>query len=76
MSDEIIVQGSKGIVYALGIRSADMEPDELIRYVYNEAMDDAINWVNEMGKRNPDIQLACIRLEDSMREWLPLRSAD
>ncbi len=67
------VKASKGIVAALNTRSMGMTEDERIRYVYNEAMDDAINWVTEMGKKNPDIRMACYRLVDSMKEWLPLR---
>lgn len=53
-----------------------MAENERIRYVYNAATNDAIKWVNEMGKRNPEIRLACMRLEESMREFLPVRSEE
>lgn len=68
------VESSKKIVEVLNLRTVDMTEDERIRYVYNMATDDAINWVTEMGKKNPEIRMACMRLENSMREWLPLRS--
>jgi len=76
MSEVIdFVKADNGIVDALSVRSLGMTDDERIRYVYNEAIDDATNWVVAMGEKNPDIRLACMRLEDSMLEWLPLRNA-
>jgi len=68
------VESSKKITEVLNLRTADMAEDERIRYVYNMATEDAINWVTEMGKKNPEIRMACYRLVDSMKEWLPLRS--
>ena len=74
MSEKIdFVKAAEGITVALKKRSKDLTEDGRIRYVYNEAIDDATNWVVAMGEKNPDIQLACMRLEVSMREWLPLR---
>ncbi len=70
------VESSKKITEVLNLRTADMAEDERIRYVYNMATEDAINWVTEMGQRNPDIRLACMRLVDSMKEWLPLRKKE
>jgi len=71
------VAGSEKIVRALE-RFADdknLEGDDRIRFVYNNAIEDAINWVVEMGKSNPDIRLACMRLEENMRDYLPLWEA-
>ena len=68
------VESSKKIVEVLNLRTADMAENERIRYVYNMATDDAINWVTEMGEKNSEIRMACYRLVDSMKEWLPLRS--
>ena len=75
--DKVIdfVKAANGIVDALSVRSLGMTHDERIRYVYNEAIDDATNWVVAMGEKNPDILLACMRLENSMLEWLPLRTS-
>ncbi len=64
---------SKRIVAALNVRSMGMEHDERIRFVYNNAIEDAVNFVHAMGLKNSDNQLACMRLEREMKEWLPLR---
>jgi len=70
------VGASKGIVDALNVRSMSMEHDERIRYVYNNAIEDAVDFVRTIGVKNPDVRLACMRLEREMREWLPLRSEE
>ncbi len=73
MSEIDFVETTKKIVAQLNARSMGRNEDERIRYIYNEAINDAINWVAVMGEKNPDIYTACMRLEENMREWLPLR---
>ena len=67
------VKTAEGITAVLKERSKDLTEDERIRYIYNEAMDDAINFMAELGKRNPTLLVTCMALEREMREWLPLR---
>lgn len=68
------VGASKTILAALNVRTMGMTQDERMRHVYNSAINDAINWVQDMGKKNPEVRLAYMRLEESMKEFLPLRS--
>lgn len=71
------VAASKKIVHALErfANNKNLEGDDRIRFIYNNAIEDAISFVRDMGNSNPDIRLACMRLENEMREWLPLREA-
>lgn len=74
MSEDVdFEKAAEGIVDALENRSSDMSNRGRIHYVYNEAMDDAINFVHDLAKSNPQYRLAFISLERDMKHWLVLR---
>lgn len=53
-------------------RSVGMSEQERIRYVYNEGVDDAANFLRDLVKHNPDCAVCLMRAEKSIRETLPL----
>jgi len=66
-------KAANGIILALKERSGGMTELEQIRYVYNEAVDDAANFVKNMAKTNPQHAVAFRSLEAELRHWLTLR---
>ena len=61
------------IVLTLKARSAGMTDLERIRFVYNEAIDDAANFAKNMARTNPQHAVAFRSLEAELRHWLTLR---
>ena len=74
-SDEFI-ETSKMIVTALKSRGKDLGESEYTRYVYNEAIRDAIKFVSDLGNSNPTHRLAYMSLEREMKKLLPLRTEE
>ena len=56
------------IVGVLAQRSVGMSEQERIRYVYNEAVDDAANFLRDLVKHNPDCGLCLMRAYKSVRQ--------
>jgi len=66
-------KAANGIILALKTRSGGMTELEQIRFVYNEAIDDAANFTQNMAKTNPQHAVAFRSLEAELRHWLTLR---
>ena len=66
------VETSKMIVSALRSRGKDLGEDDFTRYVYNEAIKDAIKFVSDLANSNPAHRLAYMSLEREMKKLLPL----
>jgi hypothetical protein len=60
------------IAQVLETQSAAMESRERIRFVYNEAVDDAANFLRDLVAYNPDCAACLLRAAQSLRESLPL----
>lgn len=72
ISLEEFVETSKMIVAALKSRGKDLGEDDYTRYVYNEAIRDAIKFVSDLGNSNPVHRMAYMALEREMKKLLPL----
>lgn len=70
------LDASKNIVAVLKLKITGMEQDARIRFIYNEATDDAINFVDDMAKSNPQHRMAYVALAKELRHWLPLREPE
>ena len=68
------LETSKTIVATLKSRGSDLSEDEYTRYVYNEAINDAIKFVSDLAVSNPTHRLAYMSLEREMKKWLPLKT--
>lgn len=67
-------KATKGIINALIKRSDVFDThEEIIKFVYNNAIDDAANFARDMAKSNPQHTLAFQALEKEIRHWLTLR---
>ena len=71
--DDQFVESSRVIVGALIKATEGMTDVERIILVYNEAIDDAINFTSDLASRNPQHRLPLMALEAKIRHWLPLR---
>jgi hypothetical protein len=69
---ENAVEMAVGIVAAIGKRTHHLSPDQKIWHVYNEAIDDACDFVQTLARRNPEHRLAFESLAVEMRALLPL----
>lgn len=68
-----IVGASREIAARLIEWTDGMEPEAAAARVYNEAIDDAINFVLVLATKNPKHRLAFYALVPEMRKWLPLK---
>jgi hypothetical protein len=67
-------KASEGIIATLKDRSSHLdELDNVIKYIYNEAIDDAANFTRDMANSNPRQRVAYVSLEKELRHWLRLR---
>lgn len=73
ISDERIIEASEKIMNALAVRSMGMEPLDKIQYVYNEAIDDVSNFINDLVKQNPGNSMILRALSRDIRRLLTLR---
>ena len=71
--DVDMVAASAAVVQALLDRGAGKSPEDLVRYVYYEAIDDAANFARDLAPHNP-LQASTLRaVETELRHWLCLR---
>lgn len=64
------------IITVLLAESAGMTEAERVRHIYNEAIDDAANFVRDMAPLNPMFAMCLKASENSIREFLPLLPDD
>lgn len=67
-----IERASKNIINALRKMTEDLEGDDLIRYVYNKAIEDAANFAVDVAPRNPMASSTLYAIANEIREKLPL----
>lgn len=65
-------RASKKIVGALRERTSELEGDDLIRFVYNQAIDDASKYASDLAPRNPMSSSTLYAVAKEIRETLPL----
>ena len=63
----------KRIVAALRASTIGLNRDAQTRYIYNEAVDDAIRFIENLSKSNPQHRMAYTALAKELRHYLPLR---
>jgi len=51
-------------------KTADMTEEKKIAYVYNAAIEDGLNFMDEMSKSNPQHKLAFFSLRQEFKNWL------
>ena len=61
------------IIARLLERSQHMTPKEMVKMVYNEAIDDAANFARDLAPHNPLLALTLRAVERELRYWLVLR---
>lgn len=66
-------KASQKIIRVLRNRSDGKEGEELIRYIYNQAVDDAANFLHDLAPQNPMQSSALLGAEKEVRHWLRLR---
>jgi hypothetical protein len=68
-----LVGGSTQIIEALLLRSREMSSAEVVKMVYNEAIDDAANFARDLAPHNPLQSTTLLAVERELRHWLVLR---
>jgi len=63
----------KKIVEALGASIIGLNRRAQIRFIYNEAIDDTIKFIEDLARSNPQHRMAYDALARELRHWLPLR---
>lgn len=66
-------KASRGIIATLRKQTSTMKLDEVIKHVYNSAIDDAAMFTQDMAKDNPQFTIAYTALERTLLEMLRLR---
>lgn len=66
-------KASRAIIVALRKQTSTLKLDEVIKHVYNSAIDDAAKFTLDMAKDNPQFTIAYRALERTLREMLRLR---
>ncbi|NGX43708.1 MAG: hypothetical protein K940chlam7_02008 [Chlamydiae bacterium] len=66
-------KASEKIIGVLRNRSYDKKGDDLIRYIYNEAIDDAANFIRDLAPKIPPKANTFYLAEKAIRHWLRLR---
>lgn len=75
MSDELTsdqLQSAMKIPEILGERYKDAPRPELIRIIYNEAIDDAANFVRDLAPHNPEERLTLEAAGREIRKWMTI----
>ncbi len=76
VSEDEFIAASKGIVAKLQEWTADLDDDQRTRRIYNEAITDAIEFVQVMATKNPRWTTPFTTLAQEMQTYLPLREVD
>ncbi len=72
VSEDEFIAASKGIVAKLQEWTADLDDDQRTRRIYNEAINDAIEFVEVMATKNPRWKIPFTTLAQEMKTYLPL----
>jgi hypothetical protein len=64
---------SAGIVRVLLERADGKTGEDLVRFVYNEAIDDAASFARNLAPHNPAHAITLVAVEAELRHWLVLR---
>jgi hypothetical protein len=67
------VRSSAGIVRVLLERANGKTGEDLVRFVYNEAIDDAANFAQDLVPHNPMQSSTLLAVGQELRHWLVLR---
>jgi len=67
------LEGAMRIPEVLAIRFANLSGAELVRKVYNEAIEDAANFVRDLAPFNPDKQSTLLAAAGEIRTWLTIQ---
>ncbi|MBW8034850.1 MAG: hypothetical protein FVQ79_04180 [Planctomycetes bacterium] len=74
MEEAEFKEHSVKIIKVLGEQAEIYGQDGLkIKHIYNQAINDAVDFVGEMAKSNPQHRMAYMSLEKEIRHWLVLR---
>jgi hypothetical protein len=66
------IQSAMKIPEVLLVQSDGMDEIERIRFVYNNAIDDAANFASDMADTNPQYHLALKLVSDEIRKWMTI----
>jgi len=66
-------RSSAGIIRVLLERANGKIGEDLVRFVYNEAIDDAATFARSLASHNPAHAITLVAVEAELRHWLVLR---
>lgn len=73
IADEDIELASGKIVAVLALRSSEMDELEKVKYIYNQAIKDAIRFTSDMAKSNPVHRMGFDALAKQIEQYMTLR---
>lgn len=62
------------IVDVLAVAVATMNPEDRVRHIYNRAIDDVVEAIDNYIKYNPQYVIVLRSLRENIANWMPLVS--